>query len=89
LIEEAKQERCVPGYDANGRFYDYYKPKIQSLVGWKATSSELRNEEAYDIVYEVIYELLPGDEFDLYPNGIMPNGQWCPSCQEKYEQVYP
>ena len=88
-IEEAKKERCVPGYSANGRFYDYYKPRIVRLVGWEAHKPTLKTVKHYDAVYEAVYELLPGDEFDLYPDGIMPNGMFCPTYQEKYGRECP
>jgi hypothetical protein len=32
---------------------------------------------------------LPGDEFDLYPHGIMPDGKFCPTYQEEYGREYP
>jgi hypothetical protein len=83
LVEEAKKERCVPGYNANGRFYTYYKPQIVSLVGWECSRKELRSQKYYDAVYEAVYELLPGDEWDIYPDAIMPNGMFCPTWQEK------
>ena len=89
MVEEAQQERCVPGYSANDRFYDYYKPQIVRLVGSEARHRTLRTSEYYDAVYEAIYELLPGDEFDLYPHGIMPDGRFCPTYQEEYGREYP
>lgn len=89
LIEEAKQVRCVPGYSANELFYDRYKPAIKSLVGFGSPHRVLHTMEHYDALYQAIYELLPGDEFDLYPDGIMPNGMYCPVLQEKYEREYP
>ena len=57
MVEEAQQERCVPGYSANDRFYDYYKPQIVRLVGSEARHRTLRTSEYYDAVYEAIYEL--------------------------------
>ena len=92
LVEEAMKERCVPGYSANGRFYDYYKPRIVQLVGWETSKKghpKLQTPEHYDAVYEAVYELLPGDEFDLYADGIMPIGMFCPTLQEKYGREYP
>lgn len=92
IIEKAKKERCVPGYNANGRFYDHYKPMILASVGWEANSSapaHLKTSAYYDAVYEAVYELLPGDEWDIYPDGIMPNGMFCPTWQERYGREYP
>lgn len=82
LIEEAKKEQCVPGYNASRRFYECYKPWISQCVGWEAsrgTPVHLKTSAYYDVVYRTVYELLLGDEWDIYPDGIMPNGMFCPT----------
>lgn len=89
LIEEAKKQRCVMGYNVIQLFYNYYKPQICNLVGWESRYKELRTREHYDAVYDAIYDLLPEDETGMYGDGIMPNGAFCPSWQEKYEREYP
>ena len=89
LIDLASRERCVPGYSSLNTFYVDYKSQICNLVGWHSPHKELRTSKHYDAVYEAVYQLLPCDEFDLYPDGIMPNGMFCPSWQEKYDREYP
>jgi len=89
LIERAKQQRCEYGYNANDTFFLKYKPQILRLVGWSSPHQSLRTVEHYDAVYEAIYDLLPADEVDLYQDGIMPNGMYCPTQQERYECEYP
>lgn len=89
LIERAKEQRCEYGYSRIETFYDYYKPKIVNLVGWSSIHKALRTREHYDAVYEAIEDLLPADEVDLYEDGIMPNGMYCPTQQERYGYEYP
>jgi hypothetical protein len=32
---------------------------MMTLVGWSAANPKLRSEEAYDVAYDTLYELLP------------------------------
>lgn len=89
LIERAKQQRCIYGYEANNTFYHSYKPHIVSLVGWESKTKGLKTMQHYEAVYEAVYQLLPGDEYDLYEDGIMSNGMFSPRGQEKYGREYP
>ncbi len=89
LIEEATRERCVPGYTVQGRFFSYYKPLISNLVGWYARKKAVQEPYYYDAVYDAIYRLLPCDEYDIYPDGIMPDGRYCPTLQERNGKEYP
>ena len=70
LADEAKNTRD-PGtgdaFCANAIWYGYFgrqgiKPRLLKLVGWErriAGPAELRTEQAYDIAYDTIYNLLP------------------------------
>lgn len=89
LIEKASQQRCELGYNLLHTFYGYYKPQITALVGWESPHAKIRTTQHYDAVYEAIYDLLPSDDVDLYPDGIMPNGMYSPNLQEKYHCDYP
>lgn len=89
LIEQANQQRCVCGYSWAKELYDRYKPQIECLVGWRSPYPKLRTMKHYDAVYDAIYTLLPADDVDLYPEGIMSNGMYSPNLQSKYGREYP
>jgi hypothetical protein len=89
LIEQARRQWCVQGYNRLELFYDRFKPRIVTLVGWSASQKALRTTQHYDAVYEAIEDLLPADDVDLYSDGIMPNGMFSPNLQEKYGREYP
>ena|SRR5665213_1242039 len=54
-----------PSFCANAIFYGFFgnnpgfKSRLSQLVGDRATREELKNSECYDLVYEVIYNVLP------------------------------
>ncbi len=62
---QALHKTAEPGtFCANAVWYGYDgKPGLQErlalLVGWDARISRLRNERAYDIAYDTIYDALP------------------------------
>jgi hypothetical protein len=41
-----------------GQFYRSVKPQLEQLVGWTAQVASLRNGEAYDTAYEVLYSMV-------------------------------
>lgn len=89
LLERVKKERCVLGYNQINTFYHSYKPVIERLVGWNSPHPPLRETTYYDAVYDVVYHLLPADDTELYPEGIMGNEMYSPALQEKYGREYP
>lgn len=50
-----------PHFCANGVWYDRFKPRMQTLVGWDrpAGPPELQSHVAYSTAYSVIYEAIP------------------------------
>ena len=52
-----------PSYCANYNWYVLVKPRLLKLVGWEAEGRfghrVLGSEEAYDFVYDRLYDLLP------------------------------
>lgn len=64
LFDEAKA--IDPGdnehFCANHIWYNEFKPRVSSLVGWERATPpvELQTEDAYDIAYQTIYDQLPG-----------------------------
>lgn len=89
LLKEASLRRCTYGYNWEQTFYRTYKPQVTVLVGWESPHKTLQSSQHYDALYNAVYELLPDDEVGLYPDGIMPNGAYSPSLQERYEREYP
>ena len=55
-------------YCANAEWYGYrgpgFKRRMCELVGWDARNSLLCSDEAYDVVYQYLYDLLPNCKHD-------------------------
>jgi hypothetical protein len=69
IIEEAKRQRNVRGYDRIKKHIELRNRAIQ-LVGWDAENEQLRSSKFYDVVVKTIDDLLPPDHVDLDPDGI-------------------
>ena len=49
-----------PSFCANQVWYLRFKPRLIELVGYWANGPDiLRTDEAYDVAYQTLYELLP------------------------------
>jgi hypothetical protein len=56
---QAVKDTGGPSFCANDWWYGRLKPRLVRLVGFGAEQPELRTPEAYDVAYDVLYELLP------------------------------
>lgn len=56
-----RDDQATPWFCANDIWYRQYKPSVERLAGHYAETlhPRLRTSEAYDIVYDALYELLP------------------------------
>lgn len=56
-----RDDGTAPTFCANDIWYDDFKPRLSSLVGWGAESDDplLQSSTAYDIAYDLIYDELP------------------------------
>lgn len=88
LFKIVCQQRCDFDYNRTDVFYGTIKPKLVHMVGFNARHKELRSVKHYDAVYSAIECLLPADEADLYPAGVMPNGMDTPRRQWYAAQRY-
>jgi hypothetical protein len=59
LHRRAEKVKATDGFCANEVWYERFKPLLIQLVGREARRPDLRNDEAYDVVYEAIYDQLP------------------------------
>jgi hypothetical protein len=59
LYVRAGKVEATANFCANGAWYQRFKPFLIRLVGEQAKRPELRNEHAYDLVYQAIYDELP------------------------------
>ena len=61
LIGEINDPGTTPFFCANEVWYRVWKPKVCRLVGWDRITGpdSLKSEEAYDVAYETLYDLLP------------------------------
>ena len=60
LYDEAKAvDGSAEHFCANAVWYERFKPRLFSLVGWECSNPEIRTQEAWDLAYETIYEALP------------------------------
>jgi hypothetical protein len=69
IISEALKIRANQGYSRDME-YSRFKAKISKLVGYETEKDELRDSDSYNIILQVIVDLLPPDVIDLYPNGL-------------------
>ena len=61
----AQKDKGKQGYCAHDDWYRYCKPVVVKFVGWSAIDERLRTCEAYDVVYEYLYMLLPDCEHEM------------------------
>lgn len=56
-----KDDGGKESFCANRYFYEPggFKDQLSYFVGWSAENPQLKSENAYDIVYKMIYEALP------------------------------
>ncbi len=68
IVSQLIQIRAAKGYN---RLQEYGRAKalVYYLVGDGAERPEIRDSESYDVLIQVISDLLPPDVADLYPNG--------------------
>ena len=60
LYDEAKAvDGNAEHFCANTVWYERFKPRLFSLVGWECGNPAIRTQEAWDLAYETIYEALP------------------------------
>jgi hypothetical protein len=61
FVEEADRWRKMreAKFCANSEWYEKFKPRLETMVGWGAHHRAVKNEKAYDQCYEFAYELLP------------------------------
>ena len=73
ILEEARKQKNVPGYH---RIRTYYRLKgcIEPLVGWQAKDGRIRTMEHYAAVVDMMSDLLPPDDVDIYPDGKINEG---------------
>lgn len=69
IISEALKIRANQGYSRDME-YNRFKAKISKLVGYETEKDELRDSDSYNIILQVVVDLLPPDVLDLYPNGL-------------------
>jgi len=69
IISEILKIRATQGYSRDVE-YSHFKTRISNLVGFEAEKDEVGNSESYDVVIQVIVDLLPPDVSDLYPGGL-------------------
>ena len=69
IISEALKIRANQGYSRDME-YNRFKAKISKLVGYETEKEELRDSDSYNIILQVVVDLLPPDVLDLYPNGL-------------------
>jgi hypothetical protein len=69
IISEAIKIRANQGYSRDME-YNRFKAKISKLVGYETEKDELGDSDSYNIILQVVVELLPPDVLDLYPNGL-------------------
>lgn len=60
LLDEARNLPPDEWHCGNHTFYARFKPQIVRLAGWDAMHPALRTEQAYDLVYKCVYDLMPG-----------------------------
>jgi hypothetical protein len=67
LLDQAIYQEAGPTYDRI-RTYTKLRNQLIPLVGWHAEHPALRNSGDYQLVLEVLIDLLPPDRLDLnYP----------------------
>ena len=54
IVDKGGEQFC-----ANVAWYNKIKPQLVELVGFEASKKQLRSMNAYDFVYEVVYNELP------------------------------
>ena len=61
IAEHTKRHKKDKKYCANDYWYrpGGFKSQLVQLVGYGAEGEELKTEEAYDVCYEYLYDLLP------------------------------
>jgi len=67
ILDQAIHQQTGPGYD---RIVAYHSLRLRiiPLVGWHAAHPDLRNSADYQLVLEILINLLPPDKIDeLYP----------------------
>jgi hypothetical protein len=69
IISEVLKIRANRGYRRDIE-YSRLKAKTSKLVGYESEKDELRDSDSYNIILQVIVDLLPPDILDLYPNGL-------------------
>ena len=69
IISEALKIRVNQGYSREME-YSRFKAKISKLVGYETEKDELGDSDSYNIILQVVVDLLPPDILDLYPNGL-------------------
>ena len=67
IISEVLEIRANQGYSRDME-YNRFKAKISKLVGYETEKDELRDSDSYNIILQIIVDLLPPDVLDLYPN---------------------
>lgn len=63
---KADTANVTEGFCANEVWYESYKSELLTLAGWLSDNPATRTEEAYDVAYDYLTELLP--ECDHDPN---------------------
>ena len=58
LYEQVKATRIDRGKLVEQIWYSKFKPKMKYLVGFLAENEKLRTTEAYDLCYQILYDLL-------------------------------
>lgn len=66
ITEHTKRHRKDKKYCANVYWYrpGGFKSQLVQLVGYGAETEELKTEEAYDVCYKYLYNLLPDCKHD-------------------------
>jgi len=72
ILEQARRQRNVKGYNRIETYLSL-RDSIQYLVGWYAHNPEIKTRLHHDAVIRTIADLLPPDQVDLYPEGVVKN----------------
>ncbi len=68
IISDILKLKSFRGYNRDEE-YSHFKSRAEKLVGHFSEKDEVRDSDSYDIVIKAIYDLLPPDAVELYPNG--------------------